>query len=105
MWLASLSLSLQERGYYSNAHSTWGLNLKNDPWRPTFRPDDLYKIKEMQMKKDAITAEKYREGERVHHLEPPVFMHYNGQADRDLAWFVRFHGCFRRDSRANPWRC
>lgn len=62
----------QERGFFSKAHSTWGLNLKNEPYRRTLRPDDLYKTKENFLKQQEIVAKQQAEGKRVWLAVPGV---------------------------------
>ena len=52
----------QERGFYSKAHSTWGLNFRNEPYRPTHRPEDLYKIKEAYLKQQEEIAKEQGAG-------------------------------------------
>jgi hypothetical protein len=46
----------QERGYFSKSYGTWGLNLKNEPYRQTIRPDELYAIKERHLKEVEAAA-------------------------------------------------
>lgn len=67
----------QERGYFSKSYGTWGLNLKNEPYRQTIRPDELYAIKERHLKEVEAAAGRRAAGPHANDFANPCFPNFS----------------------------